>query len=372
MQSYKFRDIFKNNMSFVGKYSLYKDQKAKYGNLLSGIGYPILIYFIVSLFYPLISIYPIYSFSWYVSLIVTFMMIERQLLRAVSLYNIYGFRSVFYGTLFPPLIPIRILWGNFINFIATVRAFRQYSKKDGKKPKREKRALTVKKRNKIDKSAQTDVPEEKQLVWAKTEHDFLHKSVLERYHRKTGDILIEKGYIEPNVLKKALEDKPTQGSLSDYLIAEKMITENQMLDSLSILNNELYLFDASLKFYDVQKLSKGIKHFKWKKYLAIPLYKTNELTVFAYCKQSPFNLKEKLLTVCDTDIHLVLTSRETIKEGLMIIGRQLENKTASNEIEKELSVEMVLLVRNYAALLNTSEETVLKIMGLHRSCAADQ
>ncbi len=351
-------------MSFVGRYSLYKDQKAKLGNLLSGIGYPILIYFIFSLFYPLISIYPLYSFSWFLSLIVTLMMIERQLLRAISLYSVYGFRSVFYGTLFPPLIPIRILWGNLINFVATIRAYIQFSKKDDKKPKRVKEALTLEKSNGIDESAQPQGARERQLVWSKTEHDFLQNSVLERYHRKTGDILIEKGYIDPKTLKKALNNHPEEIPFSDYLIAEHMITENQMIDSLSTLKNEPYLFDASLKFYDVLKLSKGIKHFGWKKYLAIPLFKTDEATVFAYCKQSPSSLKEKLSAVCDSEIHLVLASFETIKEGLMIIGRKLENKTASIELEKQYNIEQVLLVRNYAALLKTSEENTSKIMGL--------
>lgn len=149
------------------------------------------------------------------------------------------------------------------------------------------------------------------------------------------------------------------------MIAEHLITENQMIDSLYTLKNEPYLFDASLKFYDVQKLSKGIKHFGWQKYLAIPLFKTDEAMVFAYCKQSPLSLKEKLSAVCDSEIHLVLASFETIKEGLMIIGRKIENKTASIELEKKYSVEQVLLVRNYAALLKTSEENTSKIMGLY-------
>lgn len=110
MQSFKFKDIYKTKkLSFVGRYSLYKDWKAKYGNLLNLLGYPFLIYFIVSLFIELPVIYPKYSLSWTLSLVITIMMIERQLFRGVSVYNVYGLISVFFSCLFPPLLPIRFV-----------------------------------------------------------------------------------------------------------------------------------------------------------------------------------------------------------------------------------------------------------------------
>ena len=126
MQSYRLKDLFKSNIPFIGRYSLYRDQKAKISNMLSALGYPILIYFIISLFYPLIAIYPLYSPSWYLSLVVTVMMIERQVFRGIALYNIYGKRSVFYGVLFPPFLPIRIIWGNIINLVSTYKAYIQF------------------------------------------------------------------------------------------------------------------------------------------------------------------------------------------------------------------------------------------------------
>jgi adsorption protein B len=375
MQSYQMKEIFNNDLSFIGRYSLYRDQKAKIGNLLSGVGYPVLIYFLISLFKPVIPIYPYYSLSWYLSLVVTIMMIERQLLRAISLYNVYGFRSVFYGTLFPPLVPLRIVWGNIINFTATFKAYLQYLKKDDNNKKIEEKdeldaeEVIVKETvvKKETEHEQLKSNKERKFVWAKTEHDFLDKNVLERFHRKLGDIMIEKGYIDPKQLKSILNNKPDNCRLGDYLIKENIVFEKQMIECLSILNNETYLYEEALKYYNILELSKEYKKSDLIENSVIPLYKNNEVTTFAYCEKSPLNLKERLIAICKTDVHLVLSSYDTIKIGLDIIYGQVQNFNSINiesEIEAKYSVEQVLIIRNYAAKMNNSEENILKKMGL--------
>jgi hypothetical protein len=142
MQSFKFRDIFAaKGLSFAGRYSLYKDLKAKVGNLLTIVGYPVLAYFFASMLAPLAPIYPTHSLSWYLSLVVTIMMFERQLFRSVAIYHVYGMRSVFFACLLPPLLPIRVVWGNIINLTATLKAYRQFffGQPPAKKPKLDKK-----------------------------------------------------------------------------------------------------------------------------------------------------------------------------------------------------------------------------------------
>lgn len=91
MQSFTLIDIFKiKGIPFSGRYSLYKDLKGKVGNLLVMVGYLVFIYFSASLFVPLERIYPNGSLSWYLSLAVMVMMIERQIFRSVAIYNVYG------------------------------------------------------------------------------------------------------------------------------------------------------------------------------------------------------------------------------------------------------------------------------------------
>ena len=142
MQSVRFRDIFlTKGLSLAGRYSLYKDLKAKVGNLLVAVGYPVLIYFLVSLFLPLQPVFPVGSLSWWLSLAVSGMMLERQLFRGIAIFNVYGMRSVFFACLFPPVLPIRLIWGNIINMVSTLRAFRQKYFRQQRQEKGEKAAI---------------------------------------------------------------------------------------------------------------------------------------------------------------------------------------------------------------------------------------
>ncbi len=123
MQSFRLRDVLRSkNLNFISKYSLYKDWKAKFGNLLLVPGYAIFIYFLVSLFTDVPIMYPKYTFSWYIMVFLSVMMIQRQISRAVAVKNVYGHKSAFVAVLLPPLLPIRMVLGNFINFHASARA----------------------------------------------------------------------------------------------------------------------------------------------------------------------------------------------------------------------------------------------------------
>ena len=69
--------------------------------------------------------YPYWSLGWWLCVVLAFMMIERQFLRGKAILKVYGARMLFFSCLLPPLFPIRLIWGNVINFWATVRAWRQ-------------------------------------------------------------------------------------------------------------------------------------------------------------------------------------------------------------------------------------------------------
>ncbi|MGO1470665.1 MAG: hypothetical protein ACTHW2_11635 [Tissierella sp.] len=74
---------------------------------------------------------------------VTIMMIQRQFLRGRAVKNVYGFKSMILSVLFPPLLPIRMVIGNIINFHATIKAWRinLFRKRVKKKKKEEKTSL---------------------------------------------------------------------------------------------------------------------------------------------------------------------------------------------------------------------------------------
>ena len=82
------------------------------------------------------------------------------------------------GCLIPPLLPLRVVWGNVINFLATVSAWRIHFFGFPKNRPR----------------------------WQKTKHSYLSPEVLLRYQRKLGDLALEKQIVAPSVLAELLRE----------------------------------------------------------------------------------------------------------------------------------------------------------------------
>lgn len=56
-------------------------------------------------------------------------------------------------------------------------------------------------------------------------------------------------------------------------LEKNIINDTQRVECLSILNNQPYLLENSLKFYKILDLSKELSNFNWKKYSVIPYIK---------------------------------------------------------------------------------------------------
>ena len=101
------------------------------------------------------------------------LMLERQLLRFLAVKNVYGYKSAVISSFFPPLLPLRMVLGNIINFHATTKAWMMN--------------ITRKKNQKQSKKTRHK--------WSKTDHEFLEEEILKRYRRNLGDTLLYKGLI---------------------------------------------------------------------------------------------------------------------------------------------------------------------------------
>ncbi len=350
MQSVKLKDVLDNNkLSFIARYSVYRDLKAKVGNLLCFIGYPVFIYFIVSIFVNLPPIYPKYSLSWYLGVVVTILMIERQTSRAVAISNVYGFKMMFFSCFFPPVLPIRIIWGNIINFVATFNAYKQNLLNS----KKEKKTKT------------------KQIKWAKTDHTFIPKSILKRYHRTFGDILIERDIINPENLKIALSKKPSDTYIGNYLLQEKIITEEQHLAVLALIKGIIFVNMGDFSNYDLLSFKAKFDFELLNELMVLPILYYNNTYVIAYCEKSPIDAQTILREKLDQDIKLIstLTTIEMVKEGLEIMSSMEDTsfeKTIALELlnENKINAEQYILACNYAISLEKSVDEVLEIMGL--------
>ena len=365
MQSFRFRDIVHiKGLSFAGRYSLYKDQKAKVGNLLAMVGYPVLIYFGVSLFLPLTPIYPWGSLSWVLSLIVTVMMLERQLFRSVSIFHVYGMRSVFFACLFPPILPIRLIWGNIINMVATLRAYRQNALN------RRRGQATPTPAN-AGQTSEASAVKRAPIVWAKTDHVFLEKTTLQRYRRTIGDLLLEQGAITPKAFQAALKNASGGNQMiGTYLVSQRLVGEDQVLDALARVKHTRHLTPSSLESYDLQKFAGQFDEALLRRLLALPLLATDHGFVIAFCLDSPMDAQATLRKACGVAIKTAHLDQPSILRGLDILyGHAPAPALPTSPLDDlykagSISDEQLILARNYASLKAMPENWILAMMGL--------
>ena len=351
MQSVQLKDIFaKNKLSIMARYSIYRDLKAKIGNLLVFVGYPVLIYFFVSLFTPLIPIYPYFSPSWYLSLIITIMMIERQISRSVAIYNVYGFKSMFFACYLPPILPLRIIWGNIINLTATIKAYMQSISGN-------------KRQKKVD-------PKKKSFAWSKTDHTFLPADVLNRYHRTFGDVLIEKGILSPEELKKVLNKKPNNIQIGKYLLKEQIITVEEHLEALSHIKGIQFVNMGDFSNYDLSSLASKFDKVLLEDLMVLPIIYSDGRYVIAYCENSPDDAQTILREKLGIKIVSAFTTDNMVIKGLNIMfcqeNSQFKGGKAYELLSKNLiSAEQYMIVSNNAISTNKALDEISKDMGLY-------
>ena len=348
MQSFKFKEIFTSkNISRSGRYFMYKDLKAKIANLTIFPGYAVFIYFIVSLFVSIPVMYPMCSFSWWLCVFLTFLMIERQILRAVAIKNVYGWKSVFIACLLPPILPMRLVWGNIINFTATFRAWKQYLFR----PKTKSHASGKE-------------------VWAKTDHEFLKKNVLQRYYRTVGDILLEKQYIDTDTLKIGLEKAKLNGrKIGEELLSENMITEEQLSDALAFVHHTLYF--PIKKQHVNQEYAALFDRDLLTSMTAFPLLLTRDGFVIAFSHNSPEDAASQLEKEYNIKVHSIYSTNDKIKKALEMLYADTAIQFMCKIVcqmyyQEKINFEQLLLVYKYNLNMSDSDTEILSYMGLYQ------
>lgn len=331
--------------------------------------------------------YPIYSFSWYLSLIVTLMMLERQLFRGIALYNVYGMRSAFFGCLFPPLLPFRIIWKNIINFVSTLKAYIQFF---GIAPRKSKHSefikkiqiedlkdkAIIKKENistvisEFENKKTAEKVQEKKFDWDKTEHSFLEKDVLLSFRRNLGDILVMKGYMDANQIKKVLNIK-NEEPLGAYLLKNNFISEEELMESLAAVKHVPYLTKEALGHYNFKKFASEFnKEFLYQNKV-LPLLKTPKGFVFAYSDSSARNAQSVLGKELNKKLNTVITTNENILKGIDMIWEDSDVNSSKIDLdhmycERLSDPEQMIIIKNYAAMMNKKEVEIIKKMGLDK------
>lgn len=112
-----------------------------------------------------------------------------------------------YGPTLAYLAPLRVIWGNWINGLATVRAIYRYF-------------LALHRRER--------------LAWLKTEHQYPSREALVVLRRRLGDLLVKAHFLDREQVEEAAASKPADQRLGEHLVHGGWITEDQLYQALSL------------------------------------------------------------------------------------------------------------------------------------------
>ncbi len=191
------------------RYMLYRDRKALLTNQVSMLGNCIVpvvggLWLYQTMFPEAYHYPPVVeagTWPWYLLQANLFFFFWRMAMRMAYVGRIYGFGQAL-------LSAPRLVWGNTINFVATLRAFKLYF-----------RYLVT----------------GKVIAWDKTEHVYPSEEELVAYRRRLGDLLLDRRFISIAQLDAALEEqKRTRMPLGQVLLDLGLISQDRLTQALGV------------------------------------------------------------------------------------------------------------------------------------------
>ena len=270
----------------VTKLMLYRDRKVLVTSIVNLLGYFAFLYFIADWGVRWICGYaalpPLISgktWVYYLIIIDTLMMAERLIYRAF-------FVTALFGPAHGVVSILRVPWANLINFFATVRAIRQFV---------------------------NFLVTGKAIAWSKTTHDYPSEEQLRFYHRKLGDLLLERRLITVNHLNECLRiQKETGGILGEILVKQGYIGEEDLMATLARQWNLPYeqLFPYETESSLLEQIPRRI----CEKHHCYPVRKEEDGLVVATSELGNFERIENIRSDMEIEmtVKLVLSSRPDI------------------------------------------------------------
>jgi adsorption protein B len=205
LQSWEFQSV-RGNLRYL--YWFWRDRKSIVGNLVTPLTNLVFLYGAVTLAWAhaLHRDWGLARESSYV---------ESFLVAGLALQTVHtAIRSFcsarIYGWLFACCVPIRVIFGNWMNCAATSLAIWTYT------------------------NARLH---HRPLRWAKTEHAYPSRATLLNEPRRLSDILTGSLWITPEQIAAALLTKPPDRRLGEHLVALGLIPEQDLYAALSLQNN---------------------------------------------------------------------------------------------------------------------------------------
>lgn len=182
-------------------YWFWRDRKGLIANILTPLTNGLFVYGVVTLVISWVRhagwiLGREWPFAWWPAVFV----LPQTAIRAYCSGRIYGWR-------FAALVPLRVFWANVVNCCAALKAVWDYIR-----------------------ARIRGVP----LRWLKTEHAYPNRAALVTERRKFSEILVESGYLTPEVLASAIAAQPAGVRIGEYLVQLGQLTEAQLYDALGL------------------------------------------------------------------------------------------------------------------------------------------
>jgi adsorption protein B len=188
------------------RYWLWRDRKGLVGNPLSLLANLISFYGVVTWICCLLTGQP-----WGLARVLPATAVFLATLCAGPALAVRAWCSArIYGWRFALGVPVRALLGNLLNTRATIHAALHYAR-----------------------ARLRDEP----LAWLKTEHAYPTLAALTAHKRTLEEVLISAKLVQWKALAQALECRPEGRRLTDHLLLMKVLSEDNLLEALSLQQN---------------------------------------------------------------------------------------------------------------------------------------
>ena len=208
------------------------------------------------------------------------------------------------------------------------------------------------------------------MTWDKTDHTFLSKDILQRYHRRLGDVLIEKNLVQPKQIIEALKDikkSPYTQSLGRYLLDKGSIEEFPLAQAIAEIKQSIAIVHINLNVLNTIEI---IQQYDENELIALnilPLIETQERILFASdcnVSQSDLNLFARKIA---KQVDFIYTTHSALNTAFIDLksSQPSENLWLKKALESGVVMdEQVLIAMNQAYINSISLNEAFEQMGI--------
>ena len=188
---------------------------------------------------------------------------------------------------------------------------------------------------------------------------------------RLGDTILMHGFVSPAQIAKALHISGQRGiRLGEYLRANRIVSEEQLLEALADVQHTLYIRDRAAERILPEHLDDGDFDLLYRNCM-LPLAEKDGTVILAICGETP---AKAIRNLSSKNIRTVFMSKNSIMDHLNRSAYEtiyIRSETNSLLTREKISFEQALLILNFSTGLGRTEVEVLSEMGLNKKASCE-